>query len=140
MQPVGVRDRGDRKDLVVFRILQIPPAFRNIPALAGEPVLVVSKARGDKANADGILSHPREVIDIPLDRRFHRRGADPKRIGLIHRAIVQQHDVKLLRALLRLKPGDILGRVTRHEGDLDVMVFSNSGISSSFISVSNEPP
>jgi len=103
VQTVGVGDRRHHDLALEFAIGQVVPGRRRGPAVLLEHLLVVRKAGRDEADADRLRSaHLGDVVDVVEDRSLGHLIAIAQRDRLVHGAVVEEHDVELLLALLGL--------------------------------------
>ncbi len=123
MQAVCVVDRRYHQLALELLVGQILPRARRRPAVLLEHLLVVGEAGDDEADADRLVgSHPGDVVDVGQHRRVLDRRAEPEGHRLVHRAVVEEHHVELLRALLRLQLGERVGGVAGDVDDLDIVL------------------
>ncbi len=106
--------------LAVFRILEIVPGGRRRPALLGEDFGVVHQAGGDDADRNRtIILEARRVVEI--GGQTIDLAAEAELDRLVHRTVVDDGDVDLLVAFLRLQFGQRVGRVAGDVLDLDAV-------------------
>src|ERR1700722_9636935 len=110
MQAVGVVDGRNDNLILVLPIPEIVPGGRRRPALLGEDLRVVHQAGGDQTSADGAVILETGSI-IKAGGKTIDLAAEAELYGLIHRPVVDDGDIDLLVALLRLQFGQRVGRV-----------------------------
>ena len=80
--------------------------------MIGKVFRVVHDPGADYADADRPAGGERgDIVEVVKDRRLRQRRTEPQRHGLVHRPVIQDGDVDLLAALLRLQLGQVVGRV-----------------------------
>jgi hypothetical protein len=123
MQAVAVVERRDHQLLGELWIFEILPRARRRPLVVVEGFLRIHDAGADHAEADRLVRRKlHHVVEIVVDRRLLKIAAETERDRLVHRPVIDDGDVDLLVAFLRLQFRQRVGRVAGHVLDLHAVL------------------